>query len=757
MKFFQIKRFLAPEIKATRRAFLTASACALAAGLVTTTLGPPPAKAWPVRGLFVSDLTFKGNPNSIVTAISGSIVCPRLTAQTDAFFQVSASGITASGTRVDFPYEALEYRWNFGDPGGAEFFVRPTDGVSVNANSGQISPEGFYCYRTPGTKIITLTAIGKAATGFIVQTFQLSVIVTAHPNSDIAYFDANAPGGGDGLTAATAFNSIANLSSAAFWNAHKTNLVVMLARGSLWSATTGFRMPNGASLTGAITGARFKAYQGPYSVNTAKPHIDTANSSDSNLGIPCNLGSGSAVQPTWVKADFVFSNIRFTVSGTTTYSTVLNVTPGAGSVSAYRDLFFDNCEFESLVNTAGDVVLLSSAAPGGSLDRVGFWGGIVASPTVTCLGRRNLMGGNTGVENWYFILGIAMSGAGIDPQADHYIYPETQTHGYYKWVDIGATGTGNGRFNFFLNLNWNGTTLQNGGFAGGFAYAEFICISECGTTASPSPSRICDGAQSNNSTATFTGGGSADITIAGSVTLAPVGARLAFGTSGTLPSEISAYLPYWVVSSPGTGTNGIVQISLTQGGPAITFASAGSGNFVLQTMFRNLVIERCGFGNMGQDGLLLGQQIEQVTFRDQRVWNFTAGNITTPGPRQRCKLYAYRNRIDSPSGLAAFAQYTDTNMTNSWLEPVQFTDNVIVDRRAAAVLEQLSYTNMAANGSIVDRNKFYTDGTSAFIDNVTSKNLAQQQAAGFDVNSTIQAIAAAPWPSAPTSWNGFGS
>ena len=103
---------------------------------------------------------FQGNPTVTITAINttGGIVTSRdadvTSALTPYFVQASASAITATGTSA--PYEDLEYGWDFGDPSGVETFTRPTDGVTVNANTGQIWTEASYVYRSAGTYIITL-------------------------------------------------------------------------------------------------------------------------------------------------------------------------------------------------------------------------------------------------------------------------------------------------------------------------------------------------------------------------------------------------------------------------------------------------------------------------------------------------------------------------------------------------------------------------------------------------------------------------
>ena len=83
--------------------------------------------------------------------------------------------------------------------------------------------------------------------------------------------------------------------------------------------------------------------------------------------------------------------------------------------------------------------------------------------------------------------------------------------------------------------------------------------------------------RSDARTATFTGGGSANITLASDVNWGAFGifvnTSLTFTTAGSLPAELTAGVRYYVKTKSGT----TLTISATPGGPTITFAGTGTG------------------------------------------------------------------------------------------------------------------------------------------------------------------------------------
>lgn len=749
----------------------------MAAASVAAIIACSPASAW-IRGKAFG--AFQGNPNAIVSSVGGSITSSRTSGQTPCFVHVSASGITAVGT--DVPYEDLEFNWNFGDPSGNETFVRPTDGATVNANTAQICPEGFYCYRSAGTYTVTLTVRYQTAPGvYSSRSFTQAITVSAFSAAFTVYYDSNAPGGGDGTSAATAYNTISDLSNSTFWNSNRTNKLIRIARGSSFSGTAGLRISNGASLSGPITGLRVEAYQGPYSASTAKPIIAVSGSSNSNTGIPCDLGSTGLAATGVTKSDFVFSNISFQTIGGTIFSYCIKSVPGEPSVKTdtlaggYTNMYWDNCDCysDSLNTGAGaltELVFFSSSWPNGPNTNTGLYGGSYTTALTGSTGRRTLLG--LAADANVAVFGISMSGSGGSSLLDHFVYPEVEKWCLYKWVSIGNTGTGSAQLSFFINLNHNGSTQQYNGDYHGFTYPQYQAISECGIASGVTqpPAFFIDGAQSNTPSAVFTGGGSADIdasslAFGGSYPagtgVPSVNSLVCFFPLGTLPTstpQIVAATPYYVVSK---ATN-IIQISETLGGAPITFSTTGSGCSFMVSQFKNLVIERNGLTGFNGGTLLYGTQIASVTWRGNRSWNLASSSqFAPPGAYTKnvTKQRIYNNLIDSPSGFASSSSFTSDLYASgaSWTQAQQFTNNVIVDRRTPnSKFTQYDWTLYLSNSSIFKNNAYYTDGTAQFYDQSTAKSLATAQAAGLEVGSTVQAVSANPWGAAPTSWNGFG-
>lgn len=702
--------------------------------------------------------TYKGNPNLAISAIdvSGGIVCSRTSGTTPCFIQVSASAIAASGV-VDLPYEDLEFWWNFGDADGVEYFTRPTDLQTVNANTDQWGPEAAYCYRNPGTYTVTLHIRGqRSTTDYLTATAQATITVSAYSATTTVYFDQNATGANNGTSAADAYTAITNLSDATFWGAHKTNCKIKLANGSHWTGSKGIRVTNSVTLAAAFSGLRIENYQGSYSASTSHPIIDVSSGVGTNTDLPLDFGACSSANAAWSKTDCVVTNVDFRVSGTTAFSNCVNVNVGTNAISTLSNIYLDGCNVYSGVQKSGDLVSWNSSRIDTVLQQYGgVWGGSITNPVYTT-GTPNPTCSIAGSpDNWWFVVGVSFSGSSGNQVTQHFIYPETQTHALYKWISFGETGSGSTYAKgFCINVNWNGTSTANGGITGGFGYADYHCISECDSSHAVQPATwFVDGSQSNPSaTATFATDGTGTITL--TITTPPVNAQIIFVTNGALPSEITPMTPYYVVFSSGS----TIKISATQGGSAITFATAGTGTHnQLQCLFRNLVIERNALSVMGADALYQPTGTNTCTFRDNRIWNYTFGKIFAPSPTLN---YAFRgkvyyNLIDGPSGLPSWANYI--NQASGWRLAQQFTNNVIVDRRTTASFLTMDWTYVPSNGSIVNSNTYVTTTNSyVFTNNVTTKTFAQWQAQGIDTpDSTLSTTS--PWGASPTSWSGFGA
>lgn len=430
-------------VRLSRRLLL----CGVSAAALMPLLGAQPANAQ-VR-------SFGGNPNVTITAIdtSGGIVASRISGHMPAFVQVSASAIKATGT--DWPYEDLEYSWNFGDPNGKEIFTNPVTGARVNANDSQTGPEAVYVYRTPGTYKITLTIRGKNGDSYTTAT--VSSDFTAIPLNALHYYfdqvngkDSNNglhPKQGTGINGP--FQSLSKLRSLLGYNR-----AYHLARGSQWLESLG--------LLRSLVNLRFDAYG-----EGADPIINTNSGANSPIWMDngANGNVGTAVQ------NIVFSNIHFVISGTcTAESILLAFCSNKDPRSPLTNIYADNCTFESRTKLTRDTVIFNTMTATNS-SRAGFWNCTVKN-LLDNTGSRNRQGlAAQNWTNWLFVVGGSFEGAGSNPIFDHHIYPIIQNHALFRWIRFGK---GPGR-NYCINTDWNNT--NPGGSP--LQYSEFILYDGC--------------------------------------------------------------------------------------------------------------------------------------------------------------------------------------------------------------------------------------------------------------------------------------
>lgn len=420
--------------------------------------------------------SFNGNNKSVISSISGSITTTRSSGTTPFFIQVSASGISCTGTRANgataIPYEDIQYSWNFGDMNGTEVFNNVgtlggngTTTTTVNANTGQIAPEASYVYRAAGPYTITLTATWWNGNGFSSQTFTQSVSVTAFAATSgrEMWFDSvNGSDSNNGTSPSTPKQTLpaiqTNISSYPGTSTTSGAVWCHLAQGSSWTGSIALPNPNVAG--GPIQGLRIDSYVGSGGAGAA-PTI-TANST----AAPLELGnpiSGKA------RGDFVFSNLLLTNTTGATQTYVSGIISGNFGAGSYSDVYFDNCTLHNTLNTAQMMILSVnlSAATTATVVRWGVWGGSIfgdifnSSPQT----RHSIFGGPT---DWFFVVGTAISGSGSNPTLDHHIYPEQNTHALYKWISFGTTGTAgtNSQRSYCININGNASSCQ------------YFCISE---------------------------------------------------------------------------------------------------------------------------------------------------------------------------------------------------------------------------------------------------------------------------------------
>jgi hypothetical protein len=126
----------------------------------------------------------------------------------------------------------------------------------------------------------------------------------------------------------------------------------------------------------------------------------------------------------------------------------------------------------------------------------------------------------------------------------------------------------------------------------------------------------------------------------------------------------------------------------------------------------------------------------KVTIRDQNVWGIASPN-TGAGPAATLSLRLYRLKWYNESTRSDGAQIA--LLGNSWTQPTQFVDNIIMDTRRNANLFALNVKLHLSNGSLVDRNQWYAPNDATAIlspvgHNSATATFAQWQSLGCDPN-----------------------
>jgi hypothetical protein len=407
-----------------------------------------------------SDVTFTcgGNPIHI----------SRLTGQTPAFFQVSASGVLCTGTRTiaggvvpAVPYEDLEYVWDFGDPASLETFLRPTDGVTVNANNEQIGPEAAHCYRNAGTYTITLRVRGKNGSGYTTATFIQQVVVSAFAATAGSEFWVDSIHGSDsnnGRSSATPKQTLSFLRIGAGgtipnWPGSPTrsgSVAIHLAQGSSWTGS-GLKVPNSNVSLGPASNLRIDSFVGLG--GPGSPPVITTNDATSAL----DAGSPSGNLRT--KQNIVISGITLTNTSGASAPQIFNVQLGTAGFGSFTmtDIYLDNCTVQ---NTQGiswftNALINGSGDAGSSFTNMGFWKCNLTATAFNLTGVKHSFFG--GPSNWLMFFGCSLSGNGSSSTLDHHIYTEVKRHGLFKWNTFGQTGTGSQQRNYCVNINVNWT------------------------------------------------------------------------------------------------------------------------------------------------------------------------------------------------------------------------------------------------------------------------------------------------------------
>jgi hypothetical protein len=716
-----------------------------------------PALAWTHGSAFVPPPPgFGGNPNVTITAINtaGGISMSRTSGQLPAFFQASASAITATGTTQ--PYEDLEYSWSISRAGGtvaAENFTNPavypytTGGPSVNANTDQTGPDAAFVCRVADTYTVTLTIRGANGAGFTTATSTATFTATAFTAAHEWWCDS--VGGSDsnnGTSSGTPFQTINAAKTA--WSAvspagvSPSNIAIHLKRGSNFvGQTLGF---SGAS---SLDQVRFDAY------STGADPIINQDGTANNAAVGFNTGPGSG-SGGYSLTDIVVSNIQCVTSGTNTFGNAAGfIGANFDPAAVYHDFYWDNCTVSTTLNIAGqDVFALSPQNDPAVANcvRAGTWNMSVTSPLAPFAGNRMSMS-FLGWSQWFFIMGGTIVGAGSDNSRDHHIYPGIGDNFLCRWINFGAT-TNTG----------SGPTKQS-------------CIN--GDYTNYTSAIILDG---SITTGVFTVntlfGGTPPIQVGMTLycvnfnTAVPPGVTITMQLTGT-PGGIGTYQLSALTLTTGTAIYvGSVSVHFVHyfcidscyfSGCEVASDFSDGFNNATAVQWVDVVSQKCAHSNLGQGGyppncLLRG------TFRDHFVWGSDAGwflpSLSGTGGAALCtgsmRYQVYRNKIYQSSATASAIVMLPTTNTITATKPLVSTDNQIEDTRTGASCNIMDMGPSAQfTTAIVDRNNYLcpnatSGGTnSSQFNRISGSNLTftSWQALGFDPNSTATTAAFPTW------------
>jgi PKD domain len=670
----------------------------------------------PTHGEIAS--SFGGNPNVTITAIdtSGGIVASRVSGQmqTPAFIHVSASAIKATGT--PWPYEDLEFSWNFGDPNGAEIFVNPVTAAKVNANDSQTGPEAVYVYRKAGTYTVTLTIRGQNGETFTRAVAKSQFIVKAFKAiGGEYYFDqVNGSDSYNGLHPTHSATPSGNIDgpkkNLTFLLPH-SRMAIHLARGSHWKYSDGGNYIRTITNT---TELRLDAYG-----SGADPIIEC----DSGKNPPILVGNGAGgLSPGRPSSDIVFSNVHCIVSGTCTSKLVglvfcVNGTPDGTITNVYAD----NCKFESKLLTTVDTVNFSPGGYWNGSSRGGFWNCAIVNP-IAGKPTRNRQGlAAQGWREWLFVVGGFFEGAGSNPNHDHHIYPIVKDHSLYRWIKF-ARGPGR---SYCLNIDWNNSH-------------EGICLAGTITGTTLNVPRAF-GATRFEVGQTVYGKG-----VAPGSTITSLGTGR--GRNGTYnlsrPSTVSTPTLIKAIKSLEYS-----EFTLIDGchfaGVQYAHDSSDRNNDASVVQWRNEICQNCAFDSL--TGGILANGLNSYTARDNVVWGGPGTNPWFyPGLAAEicavCEYKIYRNRIYRDSGRSPCIALNGGRATFLSRRPLQLTDNTFYDARAAAKIVALKSADHVH--SIIDRNQYYAPNATRgkiIYNNHTALSFSSWQALGanFDPNSTV--------------------
>lgn len=428
---------------------------------------------------------FRGNPFVEVDSIDVSGGIASFATSGDAPFaaRVSASAITAVGTNR--PYEDLEFYWDFGvDSADAEEVWDPTIGKTTRAHK-QYGPEACYLYRTPGQYTITLTVRGKSSGGaeFISETTTLDVTVSEYAPDYIQWIDPDTgddandgfdPWGfaltgasyDDGTKRLTATGAFAGYDHAAATEPEpddeKYNVIYLTGGTGITTGlyTIASKIDDDTielSSSAGSTASDVTSSDGPW-----------ANKIDEFDKDNERIKRGTTVELS-ARLDSLrhYSNYRITPYGTgakpvikmedghaTSRIMYWNVNGESPANHYFRDIVFDQNETQSnavrcfvnsgtIKNLLFDGVEFINQSNNSSASQVQMGTGSEAGTGGFTFWNCHWKGGAQAGEHgylgavpWLAIFGGSFKGKGSDDLLHHHIYPSTDDHQMYKFIDF---------------------------------------------------------------------------------------------------------------------------------------------------------------------------------------------------------------------------------------------------------------------------------------------------------------------------------
>jgi len=324
---------------------------------------------------------------------------------------VSSSNTTAWG--VKFPYDQLEYSWDFGDSDSEGSFIHPVTLDTVEANTDQTGPEASFVYRNPGTYTITLTVTYRDGDDIHIDQATTSVTVSDW-SGETRYID---PEFGDNLnTGTTTDDAWASWSTMVSWLSAGNNRRALIKRGSELLVDDILLLSN--------SHVRLGAYG-----DGAKP-ILTANS---NVGSFIRLATNATIE------DHVFSDLHLDGNNgmvpSLVYSRIYEPNATMRAI-AFLDMTFVNDDPHGAEDITSNMITIQNP-PDGFIDDVLIW-------NATFIRNHSIKNGiYAEMQGHFAVVGGSFSGGDGNSIKDHPIYPATVNHAHYRWIDFQETYSNN--------------------------------------------------------------------------------------------------------------------------------------------------------------------------------------------------------------------------------------------------------------------------------------------------------------------------